>query len=64
MKKTIDLSAVPDEDLKREWARRNSFKRKTKAGGRPVIKERCPCGIMTLRRAESRKHVCEKINAK
>lgn len=36
--------------------------RKTKSGGRnggrPLVKERCPCGLMTKARAEKRNHRC------
>lgn len=31
-----DMSSIPDDVLKSEWARRNSAKRKKRAGGRKV----------------------------
>lgn len=40
----IDLTAVPDEDLKREYMRRLNATRR-RAGGRPTITKPCPnCG--------------------
>jgi hypothetical protein len=58
----IDPATIPDEVLKREWARRNSLKRKTYGAGtgRPRSNApRCPCGEMTAKRAAARKHVCQ-----
>ena len=43
-----------------EAARLLSAMRKTHGGGRPRTEgPRCPCGEMTLRRAEARKHKCK-----
>jgi hypothetical protein len=46
--------------IRKQGARLLSAKRKTHGGGRPrTDAPRCPCGTMTLKRAETRKHVCE-----
>ena len=35
-----------------------SLARKTFAGGRPAKGPRCPCGIMSAKRAADRYHIC------
>lgn len=54
----IDLTKVKDEDLRREWARRNSAKRKTH-GHRPKVLRACSrgCGAV-LGAREMRAHRC------
>jgi hypothetical protein len=37
-----NLSTIPDELLRAEWARRNSHRRNTFAGGRPPAELQCP----------------------
>ena len=32
-----------------------------KLGGRPPLKDRCPCGAMTSARAELRGHICTAV---
>jgi len=60
--KPIDLTKIPDDALRSEWARRNSHKRKVHAGGRPKSLDRCECGAMTLARAAQRGHKCQLVN--
>jgi hypothetical protein len=56
-----DLSTVPLDKLKQEWARRTQAQRETFGAGtgRPRSTERCPCGEMTAKRAQARGHHCK-----
>lgn len=50
---------IPPALVRSEGARAIAAQRKTHAGGRPRSRKlRCPCGLMTKRRAKARGHVC------
>lgn len=50
---------LPDEVI-RDCARYLGSQRKLGAVGAPRSrKKRCPCGLMTAKRAEARRHVCQ-----
>lgn len=55
--------ALPEEEILRLAGAIQSARRKTRAPGtgRPRTMERCPCGAMTKRRAEQRKHRCQPL---
>lgn len=50
------------DELKTLWGRATSGRRKTHGAGtgRPRSTERCPCGVMTKKRAELRGHKCKR----
>lgn len=56
----IDLSKIPEKDLRSEVARRNSARRKKRsggtAGGRPPVPTRCVCGAMCPSRRAAKVH--------
>jgi hypothetical protein len=55
---TWDLTTIPDELLKREWARRNSLRRRVRRGGRAPS---CLCGeCETCRRREKMRRYRER----
>jgi hypothetical protein len=56
---TFDMSSVPDNVLKSEWARRNNARRIKPKGGRPKSADRCPCRKYTIHTAQVRRHKCE-----
>ena len=62
-RETWDLSSIPEEVLKSEWARRNSMRRETHTGGhnggRPVEYVPCPrCGKQVTKTEARRGHGC------
>lgn len=56
----LDPKTIPDLVLKREWARRNSLKRKRfgAGSGRPKILRRCSVCSAEMGSREFRKHRC------
>jgi hypothetical protein len=48
------LKLATDEQISAEHARRVG-----KLGGRPPVKQRCPCGAMSAKRAKARGHKCQ-----
>lgn len=57
MKTNIDLSKVSDDDIKSEWARRNSKKRLPCSGGRPPVMNVCPFCTQSFRSFLLRAHL-------
>jgi hypothetical protein len=55
-KRTWDLASIPDEFLRAEWARRNSLRRVTRAGGRPPAELSCAFCSAEYNSLEMRKH--------
>ena len=58
--KTVDPTTIPNAVLKREWARRNSLKRKRfgAGSGRPKILRRCSACGAEMGSREFRRHRC------
>ncbi len=56
----FDLASIPDDVLQSEYARRQSLKRQTFAGGRPKVLRPCPHCRKLFGSAELRRHVCPK----
>jgi len=59
-RESFDMTTIPDEVFFSELGRRRSNMRQTfgHGNGRPLVEDRCPCGLMTRTRAEKRKHKC------
>ncbi len=45
-------------EIKSLWGAYSASRRVTRSGGRPRHTDRCPCGLMTARRAAARRHKC------
>jgi hypothetical protein len=55
-KMTWDLTSIPDEILRSEWARRNSLRRTICAGGRPPTVTPCAFCSLEFSSVELRRH--------
>ncbi len=59
---------LTEVEIKTAWASLTQSKRITKTGGRnggrPPEKDRCPCGLYSVKTAEARRHKCEAVAAR